>query len=466
MEKLRLYDTYTRSVREFEPMKPPEVGLYTCGPTVYDYAHIGNLRTYVFEDLLRRVLEWNGYTVKHVMNITDVGHLVSDADTGEDKMEKGTRRTGLSAWEISELYTLAFREDMQLLNIQEPTIWCKATEHIQEQIDTIRCIEEKGFTYCTSDGIYFDTSKLPDYGHLARLDVEGLDAGARIDMGEKRHPTDFALWKFSPPGEKRQMEWDSPWGVGFPGWHIECSAMSAKYLGAYFDIHCGGEDHISVHHPNEIAQTQACYGTRLANFWMHGYFLQLNEAKMAKSAGTFVRVHGLVERGYDPLTYRFFCLGGHYRTKLNFTWESLDSAATALDRLRAAAYEWGEPGVVDEDYMDSFAAQINDDLNMPRALAVVWELVKSELPPSTKKATLLQFDRVLGLRLAEWRPVEEEAIPAEIEALVQQRQQARADKRWADADALRQQVADAGYEIKDTPGGPQLKRVRARVEGQ
>jgi cysteinyl-tRNA synthetase len=460
---LRFYDTYTRSVREFQPLHPPEVGLYTCGPTVYDYAHIGNLRTYVFEDILRRTLEFNSYTIKHVMNITDVGHLTSDADTGEDKMERGARRTGKSAWEIAEFYTQAFKDDLRHLNIQEPTIWCRATDHIPEQSAVVQCIEEKGYTYRTSDGIYFDTSKLPDYGYLARLDIEGLQAGTRVDMGEKRNPTDFALWKFSPPGQKRQMEWDSPWGVGFPGWHIECSAMSARYLGTFFDIHCGGEDHISVHHPNEIAQTQACYGTRLANFWMHGYFLQLDDAKMAKSVGGFLRVQTLIERGYDPLSYRFFCLSAHYRAKLNFTWESLDGAATALNRLRLAAYEWGQPGTLDQGYVDRFVEPVNDDLNMPRAVAVTWDLVRSDLPASTKKATLLQFDKILGLRLAEWQPTEE-AAPDEIMALVQQRQQARAEKRWKDADALRDQVTAAGYEIEDTPQGPRIKR-RLKAEG-
>ncbi|MCI0520475.1 MAG: cysteine--tRNA ligase, partial [Chloroflexi bacterium] len=278
---LHLYDTYTRSVRRFEPLHPPEVGIYTCGPTVYDFAHIGNLRTYIFEDILRRVLAFNGFQVKHVMNVTDVGHLVSDADSGEDKMEKGSRRTGKSAWQIAAEYTQAFMEDLASLNILTPDVVCKATDHIGEQIAFIQCIEAQGYTYLTSDGVYFDTSRLEDYGHMARLDIDGLQAGARIEMGEKRLPTDFALWKFSPAGQQRQMEWDSPWGMGFPGWHIECSAMSAKYLGPFFDIHCGGEDHINVHHTNEIAQTQACYGTRLANFWMHGYFLQLEAEKMA-----------------------------------------------------------------------------------------------------------------------------------------------------------------------------------------
>ncbi len=459
---IQLYDTYTRSVRPFEPLHDNEVGLYTCGPTVYDYAHIGNLRTYVFEDILRRTLEFNGYQVKHVMNITDVGHLTSDADTGEDRMEKGSRRTGKSAWEIAAMYTQEFQKDMERLNIQQPTVWSRATDHIQEQIDFIKCIQENGFTYRTSDGIYFDTSKLKDYGHLARLDVAGLQAGTRIEMGEKRNATDFALWKFSPENEQRQMEWPSPWGTGFPGWHIECSAMSAKYLGDYFDIHCGGEDHIPVHHTNEIAQTEACYGTRLANFWMHGYFLQIGESRMGKSLGNFLRVQTLIDEGYDPLAYRFFLLGAHYRAKLTFTWESLEAAARAFDRLRQSVYEWGEPGSVDEDFVERFQKEINEDLNMPRALALTWELVKSELPPATKKATILQFDRVLGLRLAEWQP-KEEAVPGEILALVEQRTQARKEKRWQDADSLRKQVTEAGYEIEDTPQGPRVSKAKRPV---
>jgi len=454
---LYLFDTFTRTTREFQPLNPPEVGLYTCGPTVYDYAHIGNLRTYIFEDFLRRVLEFNGYQVKHVMNITDVGHLTSDADTGEDKMEKGSRRTGKTAWEIAEFYTQAFREDLARLNILEPTIWCRATDHIQEQIDFIRCIEAKGFTYTTSDGVYFDTAKLDDYGTLGRLDIEGLQAGARIEMGEKRNPTDFALWKFSPKDQKRQMEWDSPWGVGFPGWHIECSAMSAKYLGTFFDIHCGGEDHITVHHTNEIAQTEACYGTRLANFWMHGYFLQLDGEKMAKSAGEFLRLQALIDRGYDPLAYRFFCMSASYRQKLNFNWEGLDGAVRALDRLRTAVYELGEPGPVDEGSMDLFCSYINDDLNLPRAVALAWDVLRGDLPAPVKKGTLLEFDKVFGLRLGEWKPKEEE-IPAEFAALLEERQRARAEKRWKDADAIRDQITAAGYEVIDTPQGPKLKK--------
>jgi cysteinyl-tRNA synthetase len=408
------------------------------------------------------VLFLNGYKVRHVMNITDVGHLTSDADEGEDRMEKGSRRTGLTAWEIAELYTQEFRRDMQLLNILEPTVWCRATDHIADQIAMIQCIEQNGFAYQTSDGIYFDTSKLTDYGYLGRLDIEGLQAGARIEVGEKRHLTDFALWKFSPPGQKRQMEWDSPWGVGFPGWHIECSAMSARYLGPLFDIHCGGEDHITVHHTNEIAQTEACYGTRLANFWMHGYFLQIDEARMGKSVGNFLRVQTLIDQGYDPLAWRMFCLNALYRAKLNFTWDGLDGAAISLERLRNTVYDWGEPGEIDGEYRQKFLETVNDDLNMPRAMALTWELVKSNLQDAAKKATILYMDQVLGLGLADWRPTEE-TIPESIITLVQRRQLARQEKRWQDADALREQVTQAGYEIEDTPQGPRLRKKKLKV---
>ena len=280
--QLKLFDTYEREIRELHPIAGNEIRFYACGPTVYNFVHIGNLRTYIFEDLLRRTITHAGFTVRHVMNITDVGHLTSDADSGEDKMEVGSRRTGMTAWEIAEFYTKAFKNDLRSLNILEPDIWCKATDHIDEQIAFIRDLELKGFVYQTSDGIYFDSRKLDNYGHLARLDIDGLQGGARVEQGERRFVTDFALWKFSNPVEQRQMEWDSPWGVGFPGWHIECSAMSTRYLGDYFDIHCGGKDHIPIHHTNEIAQTEASKGTRLANFWVHGYFLQMKDSKMSK----------------------------------------------------------------------------------------------------------------------------------------------------------------------------------------
>ncbi len=457
---LTLYDNYERALRPFVPLQPGSpVGVYTCGPTVYDYQHIGNFRTFLFEDLLKRVLRWNGYRVRHVMNITDVGHLTSDADTGEDKMEKGSRRTGMTAWEIAQLYTDAFVADMEALHIEAPDVLCRATDHIREQIEFIADIERKGFAYATSDGVYFDTSKQPGYGHLARLDKEGLAAGHRVEQGEKRHPTDFALWKFSPPGERRQMEWDSPWGTGFPGWHIECSAMAQKYLGDWFDIHCGGEDHIPVHHTNEIAQTEARVGTRLANFWMHGYFLLSNDAKMAKSAGEFLRIAALAERGYDPIAFRYLCLTGHYRSQLNFTWEALDAAQTGLDRMRLGfhALPADASAPADPALVERFTDMLNDDLNLPRALAVAWEVLRGDAPAAVKRATLAKFDEVLGLGLAAWQP-QAVAVPAEIEALAKARADARKARQWAEADRLREALADAGWEVEDRHDGHVLKR--------
>jgi len=457
---LVLYDNYERSLREFAPLAPEgPVGLYTCGPTVYDYQHIGNYRTFLFEDTLKRVLRWNGYRVRHVMNVTDVGHLTSDADTGEDKMEKGARRAGRSAWEIAALYTQAFIDDLRALDILPPDVLSRATDHIPEQIAFIVDLERGGYTYRTPDGVYFDTSRQADYGYLARLDKSGLEAGKRVDIGDKKRSTDFALWKFSPPSSTRQMEWDSPWGRGFPGWHIECSAMAQQYLGDFFDIHCGGEDHIPVHHTNEIAQTEARVGTRLANFWMHGYFLIANDAKMAKSAGEFLRVQALVDRGYDPLAFRYLCLTGHYRTQLNFTWEALDAAATGLARMRAGfhalAADDGAAG--DIDWVARFTAHVNDDLNTPRALAVAWDLLRGDAPDAVKRATLARFDDVLGLRLAAWRPPRQD-VPAEIEALAQARRNARRAKNWSEADRLRAELRAAGWEMEDRAEGYALKR--------
>ncbi|SIN95487.1 cysteine--tRNA ligase [Paraburkholderia phenazinium] len=452
---LALYDTWSRALRPFTALQPSHVGLYCCGPTVYDHAHIGNLRTYVFEDVLRRVLALNGYEVRHVVNITDVGHLVSDADEGEDKMEKGSRRTGASAWEIAERYTRAFMSDWQALNLLEPTVWCRATDHIAEQITFIAELERNGYTYQTNDGVYFDTSRQDDYGYLARLDHAGLQAGKRVAVGEKRRATDFALWKFSPPDSTRQMEWDSPWGRGFPGWHIECSAMSAKYLSPWFDIHCGGEDHIAVHHSNEIAQTQACHGTRLANFWMHGHFLTLDAAKMSKSDGDFLRLQSLTERGIDPLAYRYLCLSAHYRSKLRFNHEALDAAQAALDRLRKAYASWPAGGTVDAGFVARFNAEVNQDLNLPRALAVVWEVVRSDLPVETRRATVDAFEPVLGLRLADWH-AEAFEIPADVAALAQQRERARAAKDWAESDRLRETLKAAGWQVEDGVGGQRL----------
>lgn len=456
---LALYDTWSRTVRPFTTIHAGHVGMYCCGPTVYDHAHIGNLRTYVFEDILRRVLIRNGYEVRHVVNITDVGHLTSDADEGEDKMEKGSRRTGESAYAIAQRYTEAFVADWHALNLLEPTVWCRATDHIAEQIAFIGELDRSGYVYRTNDGLYFDTSKQDDYGFLARLDRAGLQAGKRVALGAKRNITDFALWKFSPEGVARQMEWDSPWGRGFPGWHIECSAMSAKHLGIWFDIHCGGEDHIAVHHSNEIAQTQAAYGTRLANFWIHGHFLTLNaDSKMSKSSGDFVRLQTLRSRNIDPLAYRYLCMTAHYRSKLHFSWASLGAAQTALNRLRQLYSGWPDGGRVDPDFAARFNAELNDDLNLPRALAVLWELVKSELPPATLKATVDSFDLVLGLGLRDWRPVASD-IPESIRALLGERAQAREAKNWAKADEIRKVLNTQGWRVEDGNDGQRLTEI-------
>jgi cysteinyl-tRNA synthetase len=450
---LTLYDTWERRLRPFDALQSGRAGLYACGPTVYDYAHIGNLRTYLFGDTLRRVLQLNGVEVRHVVNITDVGHLTSDADSGEDKMEKGSRRTGRTAWDIAAFYTAAFQRDLERLRILPPTVWARATDHIPEQISFIADIERAGFTYRTLDGIYFDTARLERYGHLARLDIAGLRAGHRVDLGDKRSPTDFALWKFSG-AEQRQMEWNSPWGRGFPGWHIECSAMSTRYLGALFDIHIGGEDHVPVHHSNEIAQHEACHGHPPARYWLHGSFLRLQDSeKMSKSDGSFIRLDSLVERGFDPLAYRYLVLTAHYRSKLVFSWAALEGAQTALGRLRRAYFELPSGGVADPAYRERMLAELNDDLNTPRALALAWEVLKSGLPGGVQKATLGWLDEVLGLGLDAWGPAAC-SVPAAVQQLVDARQLARAEKRWADADALREEIETAGFSVRDTAAGP------------
>jgi len=455
-QQLRLFDTWSRSVRDFQPIVPGKVGIYTCGPTVYDYAHLGNLRTYLFEDGLIRVLRMHGFDVNHVMNITDVGHLVSDGNDGEDKMEVGSRRTGQSAWTIAALYTDAFRADMRALNIREPSTWCKATDHINEQIAFIQRIEERGYTYVTSDGIYFDTSKQPEYGFYLGLNgIEAQQPGVRVDMGEKQSAGDYVLWKFPKPGENRQMEWDSPWGRGFPGWHIECSAMAHKYLGEYFDIHCGGEDHIGVHHRNEISQTEAAYNSRLSNYWMHGYFLVVDDAKMSKSAGKTLRVQLLVDQGYDPLAYRYLCMTAHYRTQLNFSWEALEAAQIALERLRRTFHAL-PPVAADnvasaefERLQQSFLERLANDLNFPQALVVLREAVRSTtLSGSELRALLTYFDQALGLGLTEWQP-KANAIPAHITELAQARWNAKAARDWTEADRLRDQLETAGWTMQE-----------------
>jgi len=453
-----LYDTYSRTKREFKPIQEGKVGLYCCGPTVYNYAHLGNLRTYIFEDVLRRTLESYGYSVRHVMNITDVGHLISDADDGEDKMEKGAARTGKTAHEIAEIYTTAFISDLKALNIKLPDICCRATDHIAEQIEYIVDIEKKGYTYTTSDGVYFDTSLLDNYGFLARLDTKGLISGARVEVGEKKQGTDFALWKFSPKDEVRQMEWESPWGKGFPGWHIECSAMAAKYLGPLFDIHCGGKDHIPIHHSNEIAQSTARFNSKTANYWMHGYFLQTKNIKMSKSNEDFIRMETLYERRFDPLAFRMVCLMAHYRSDITFTWEILENANTALNRLRAAYYRLESGGEVNHEYVNQFLEHIYNDLNTAQAMSVVWELIKSSVSGNNKKATLDYFDFVLGLNLSNWKP-EKEEVSEDLNKMLELRNRARQERNYAEADRIRDDLIERGYEISDTAEGAKLTKI-------
>ncbi|EKD76054.1 MAG: hypothetical protein ACD_43C00240G0006 [uncultured bacterium] len=459
---LKLYNTLSRKIEDFVPITPSKVGLYTCGPTVYNYAHIGNLRTYIFEDILRRVLQTNGYEVNHVMNITDVGHLTSDADSGEDKMEAGATREQKTVWDIASFYTKAFFQDLADLNILEPRVICKATDHIKEQTNLILQLQERGLTYQTSDGIYFDTSKLSDYGKLAKLDLAGLEAGNRVEMGEKKHVTDFALWKFSPADSKRQMEWNSPWGVGFPGWHIECSAMSLKYLGDHFDIHCGGIDHIPVHHTNEIAQNEGALGHQTVNYWLHGEFLLTNDERMGKSKGNFFTLPVVKEKDFDPLAYRYFCLSAHYRAKLNFSFEALTGAANALQKLHQAvkklARETTAATEVDTVILERFRQAANEDLNMPQALAVMWEVVHAnDMPAEIKLATLLEIDAVLGLHLeavlADANSAQAD-IPPEVMELVTARETARQAKMWAESDKLRAEITARGYKVEDTPTGP------------
>ncbi len=452
---LSLFNTLGRQKQEFIPIKKGKVGIYTCGPTVYDYAHIGNLRSFVFEDILKRVLQYNKYKVKHIMNITDVGHLVSDNDEGEDKMEKGSRRTGKTAWEIADFYTTAFKQDLQNLNILFPDNFCRATDHIKEQIDLIKKLEKKGFTYKIKDGIYFDTSKLNDYGKLANLQNQTLRAGARVEIGEKKNPTDFALWKFSDPKEKRQMEWKSPWGVGFPGWHVECSAMSTKYLGETFDIHCGGIDHIPVHHTNEIAQNEGAFGKPMANFWLHNEFLNLKDAKMSKSGESFITLSSLIEKGYSPLAYRYFLLQAHYRKQLIFSFEALDAAQNGLEHLYATAKNLEKKIKVDPEIENKFLEFINNDLDTSGALAFVWEKIKEK---KIDQKTLLKFDDVFGLKIKENLQEAKTKISNDAEKIIKERDIARTNKDWAKSDELRSKLEALGYVVKDTKDGTQISK--------
>lgn len=460
MKTLSLFNTLSRRKEPFRPIVPGEAGLYTCGPTVYNYAHIGNLRTYLFEDFLKRTLEYNGYRVKHVMNITDVGHLTGDMDMGEDKIETGSAREGKSAWEIASFYAAAFQNDLRLLNIHEPDVWCKATDNISEQIAMIKVLTKKGYTYQTSDGVYFDTSLLSDYNKLSHLPLEALREGARVEKNlQKKNPTDFALWKFSPDGQKRQMEWTSPWGLGFPGWHIECSAMSLKYLSGQLDIHCGGIDHINVHHTNEIAQSEAATGKKFFNIWMHGAFLNIaGGKKMAKSADNFLTLErALVDNDIDPLSFRFAALQTHYRKPMEYSPASMKQAQAGYNSLltNIAGLVGEEGGMINRDYQNKFLAAINDDLNMPQALAVAMSVLKSHLKPADRLATVLDFNRVLGLKLSVALDfIKQELsltdLPLFVQELISKRQEARAARDWATADRLRQEIEEAGYYMEDS----------------
>ncbi len=457
---LSLYNTLTRSQDTFHPMKPGHVGLYSCGPTVYFRPTIGNYRSFLFADTLRRVLEANNFSVTHVMNITDVGHLVGDGDDGVDKVQMSAEKTGKTAWDIAAEYTKIFLDDIRALNIEMPHVMPKATDHIAEQISMIQTMEEKGFTYRTSDGIYFDTAKLPTYGRLSGQKSEEKEEGARVAINpEKRNSSDFALWKFSPEDAKRHMEWDSPWGKGFPGWHIECSAMSEKYLGVPFDIHTGGIDHIAVHHENEIAQTMAARGVLEANVWMHNEFLLIDGGRMGKSLGNAYTLDDLTAKGIELIAYRLFVLGAHYRSQLNFTWESAQAAQNAYEKLCDTVREWDQPSVIDQKSLERFMERVNDDLDTPGALAVMWNLVKDEsLSTAVRAATLLAMDKIFGLGLEQIiaTPI---MIPDELQKLLDERAQARQNKNWSESDRLRDDIAALGYEVKDTADGQRVRRV-------
>ena len=451
------YNTLTKKKELFVPIEKGKVRMYSCGPTVYKNATIGNMRTNLLNDTLRRVLKYNGYELKHVMNITDVGHLVSDGDEGEDKMLKSAREEHKSPLEIAEHYTKLFFRDLERLNIETPEVVCKATDHIKEMLEMVQKIMKNGYAYETSTAIYFDVSKLDKYGILSGINLNDQKAGARVDVDpEKRNPYDFALWIKAPANHL--MKWDSPWGPSYPGWHIECSAMSTKYLGEEFDIHTGGIDLVPTHHENEIAQNKGACGKNPAHYWIHGEYLLINGGKMSKSLGNTYLIDDIIARGYSPLAYRLFNYSCHYRGKLNFTWEGIESANTSLIRLREGYQKHlnGNSNVSDEiiaDMENRFHQAINDDMNMPLALSVVWEAVKYP-EKSPKIAQLLKkFDTVLGIKIDE---VQETKIPQEILDLVEERKQARSDKNWSESDRLRDLIAEKGYVVKDTKDGTEV----------
>lgn len=460
---LRLYNTLTRHVEEFTPSPPYEVKMYNCGPTVYNYAHIGNLRAYVFADVLRRTLQVNGYTVKQTINITDVGHLISDADEGADKIEVGAKREGKSVEEIIKLYSDAFYADCAALNILPATKYPRATQYIEEQKNLIGALSKKGFLYITGDGIYFDTSKFPRYAEFARLDIAGMQAGVRVNVGEKKHPTDFAVWKFSTTdGQKREQEWDPPLGLrrkGFPGWHIECSAIAMKELGETIDIHTGGVDHIPVHHTNEIAQSECATGKQFARFWMHSAHMTVDGQKMSKSLGNTYRLSDLTERGISPLAYRYWLLTAHYRTQVNFTWEALGGAQKAYDDLRKKISEkslaprsTNLPTVI----VDELEPRLNNDLNTASLIAWVWSIVQKQEYLGQSLEYIKRADDVLGLGLLDYIP-EEVVVTPELQKLLDARQSARETKNFSESDHLRDEIKKLGFEVKDTSDGQRLE---------
>jgi len=456
-----IYNTLSRNKEKFTPIVTGNVGIYSCGPTVYDRAHIGNLRSYVFADTLRRMFEYNSYIVKHIINITDIGHLSSDSDDGDDKMTRAIIRdnkplTLESMYEVGSIYLTAFLEDIQKMNIELPTQTPRASEHIDDVIALIKELEKKEIIYTTSDGVYFDTAKFPGYGKLGNIKINTLREGSRVHINpEKRNTIDFALWKFNP-----SLGWESPWGKGFPGWHIECSAMSREYLGQPFDIHTGGIDHIPTHHNNEIAQSETAYNEPLAHYWMHNEFIRLENAKMAKSSGSFVTLDALLEDTISPITYRYWLLTAHYRSPIDFSYEAVRGAQSALIRLLTIFGNYPDGGTVIPSYVSRFQSFINDDLDMPKAVALAWELIKnSSISDADKKATLLNFDTVFGLQLASIPSLQEEGksvIPAEIQALSEAREEARTQKDWIKADALRGEIEARGFTLTDTEIGVKI----------
>jgi cysteinyl-tRNA synthetase len=480
---IHFYNTFGREKQLFVPLDEKLVKMYNCGPTVYDDQHIGNLRAYVIADLIKRVLNYRGFPVRQVINITDVGHLTGesegDADRGEDKVEAGAKRAGVSAKTLTERITKSFKKDLELLNIDTSSVlFPRASDFVREQIALIETLEERGYTYKTSDGIYFDTARFPEYGVLGGTMQDEVMREARIrENPEKRSVADFALWKFSPlaekEGEKRQQEWESPWGKGFPGWHLECTAMVFAKLGRQIDIHTGGVDHIAVHHNNEIAQAESITKRTYVKYWLHHAHITIEGTKISKSLGNTVLLRQIKDRGIAPLAYRYWLLSGHYRSPLNFTWEALEGAERAFSRLlRLFVEELGnKSGSVMPTYQERFGAHIDDDLDTPGALSVLWELVRDDtVEKKDKRATLLDFDRVLGLGLIEGhrkmkamlagieKKVSVKEAPESVQTLLMERQEARKNRAWERADQIRMKIESLGFDIVDTKEGPEIRR--------